>query len=165
MRKNLSSTFDRFFALRSQLDTKHRVDFYAPTYCQSATFVRPLFAFEIFFFTTNNQKKYPISPQMRFLAAIVSLQLSYRCRHRRLLKNCARLRRTTHDYAQLSTMVDLLKSLSIQLVVMVVGVSYSRVVLARRPTGCCSASTQCSYQFAVSIHKHWCSSPILYINS
>ena len=45
---------------------------------------------------------------------------------------------TTHDYAQLSTMVDFIV-LPIKLVVMVLGVSYSRV-LAQRPTGCCSAS-------------------------
>ena len=41
-------------------------------------------------------------------------------------KNCARLRTTTQDYAQLSTIVDFIV-LSIQLVFMVLGVSYSRV--------------------------------------
>ena len=55
-------------------------------------------------------------------------------------KNCARLRTSTNDYAQLSTMVDFIV-LSIKLVFMVLGVSYSRV-LAQRPTGCCSASFQ-----------------------
>ena len=64
-------------------------------------------------------------------------------------KNCPRLRTTTHDYtrlrttthnyAQLSTMVDFIV-LSIKLVFMVLGVSYSRV-LAQPPTGCCSASS------------------------
>ena len=49
-------------------------------------------------------------------------------------KNCARLRTTTHDYAQQSTMVDFIVS-SIQLVVMVLGVSYSRVI---RSCSCCS---------------------------
>ena len=50
-----------------------------------------------------------------------------RWRHRRLLK-------TAHNYAQLRTMVDFIV-LSIKLVFMVLGVSYSR-----GPTGCCSAS-------------------------
>ena len=36
---------DEFLAARSQFDSDHGVDFYAPTCCQSATFVRPLFAF------------------------------------------------------------------------------------------------------------------------
>ena len=54
-------------------------------------------------------------------------------------KNCARLRTTTYDYVQLSTVVDFIV-LSIKLVFIVLGVSYSRV-LAQRPTGYCSAST------------------------
>ena len=41
----LSSKFDEFLAVRSQFDSDHGVDFYAPTCCQSATFARPLFAF------------------------------------------------------------------------------------------------------------------------
>ena len=49
-----------------------------------------------------------------------------------------KLRTTMHDYAQLSTMVDFIV-LSIKLVFMVLGISYS-LVLAQRPTGCCSAS-------------------------
>ena len=47
--KNLSSKFDRFLAVRSQFDTVYGVDFYAPTFCLSATFVRPLFAFVLCF--------------------------------------------------------------------------------------------------------------------
>ena len=64
--------------------------------------------------------------------AIFTLQLSYRCRHRRLLNirttahNFAQLRTTTHNNAQLRTMVDYIV-LSIELVFMVLGVSYSRV--------------------------------------
>ena len=42
----LSSKFDEFLAVRSQFDSDHGVDFYAPTCCQFATFVRPLFAFD-----------------------------------------------------------------------------------------------------------------------
>ena len=39
----LSSQFDEFLAERSQFDSDHGVDFYAPTFCQSATFVLLLF--------------------------------------------------------------------------------------------------------------------------
>ena len=41
----LSSTFEVCLAARAQFDSDHGVDFPPPTCCQSATFVRPLFAF------------------------------------------------------------------------------------------------------------------------
>ena len=41
----LSSTFEEFLAVWSQFDIDHGVNFSAPACCQSATFVRPLFAF------------------------------------------------------------------------------------------------------------------------
>ena len=41
----LSSRFDEFLAARLQFNSDHGVDFSAPTFRQSATFVRPLFAF------------------------------------------------------------------------------------------------------------------------
>ena len=44
VRKNLSSKFDEFLAVRPQFGGDHGVDFYAHTCCQSATF-GPLFAF------------------------------------------------------------------------------------------------------------------------
>ena len=53
----LSSKFDEFLAARSQFDSDHGVDCYAPTCCQSATFVRPLFAFYCPLFFTG--KKVP----------------------------------------------------------------------------------------------------------
>ena len=37
--------FCEFLAARSKFDNDHGVDFAVPTRCQSATFVRPLFAF------------------------------------------------------------------------------------------------------------------------
>ena len=46
----LSSKFDEFLAVRSQFDSEHGVDFYAPTCCQSAIFVPSLFAFYCPFF-------------------------------------------------------------------------------------------------------------------
>ena len=39
-----SSKVDEFLAVRSQFDSDHGVDFSTATCCQSATFVRPLFA-------------------------------------------------------------------------------------------------------------------------
>ena len=57
VRTNLSSKFDEFLPGRSQFDSDHRVDFSTPTSCQSATFVRPLFAFGLCFFTTKNHKQ------------------------------------------------------------------------------------------------------------
>ena len=37
--RGLFSKFDEFLAVRSQFDSDHGVDFYAPTCCQSATFI------------------------------------------------------------------------------------------------------------------------------
>ena len=54
---DMSSTCDEFLALESQFDSDHGVDFSAPTFCPSATFVRPLFAFYCpMFFTEKNNK-------------------------------------------------------------------------------------------------------------
>ena len=47
--KNLSSKCERFLAVRTKFDTVHGVEFYAPTFGLSATFVRPLFAFVLCF--------------------------------------------------------------------------------------------------------------------
>ena len=61
VRKNLSSKCDAFLPARSQFDSDHRVNCYTPTYCQSATFVRPLSAFVFCFLRQKSSKK----PQMR----------------------------------------------------------------------------------------------------
>ena len=92
-----------------------------------------------FVFTTKIIIKFATFCDTVFCYVVLTLIASWR--HRRLLKtthNCARHRTTTHDYAQLSTMVNFIV-LSITFVFMALGVSYSRV-LAQRPTGCCSAS-------------------------
>ena len=47
-----------FISARSQFDTNHSVNFSTPTYCQSATVVRPIFAFVLCFFTTKIIKKH-----------------------------------------------------------------------------------------------------------
>ena len=48
-----SSTFDAFLAVRSPFDSDNGVDFSTPSSCQSANFVRPLFAFYFnLFFST-----------------------------------------------------------------------------------------------------------------
>ena len=57
VRKNLSSKFDENLPERSQFDSDHRVHFSAPTSCQSATFVRPLFAFVLCFLRQQNHQK------------------------------------------------------------------------------------------------------------
>ena len=50
-----SSTFDEFLAARSQFDADHGVNFSAPTSYQSATFMRPLFAFCCTLFFTRKK--------------------------------------------------------------------------------------------------------------
>ena len=52
----LSSKCEEFLAERSQFDSDHGVIFYAPTCCQSATFVRPLFAFYCPLFLYDKKK-------------------------------------------------------------------------------------------------------------
>ena len=49
-----SSKLDGFLAARPQFDSDHGVDFSTPTYCQSTTFVRPLFEFYCTFFLEKN---------------------------------------------------------------------------------------------------------------
>ena len=66
---------------------------------------RSLFAFVLSFFTTKNQKEFRIATVEIFrcdLYAAVFRQMS----PPPPTKNCSRLRTTTHDNAQLSTMVD-----------------------------------------------------------
>ena len=73
--------------------------FFAPTYCQSATF-GPLAFCVCPFFLRQQIKKNFASPQLRFLDAIFMRQFSGRCRHCRLLitaHDFARLRPTTHN--------------------------------------------------------------------
>ena len=63
----LPSKFDEFLAVRSQFDSDHGIIFYATTCCQSAEFVRPLFALYCPLFFTEKKKKCGISPLMRCL--------------------------------------------------------------------------------------------------
>ena len=114
-----------FYPTAPQFDSNHRVHFSTPTYCQSVTFGPLAFCVCPLFFTTKNQKEFRIATVPIFrcdLYAAVFPQMS----PPPPTKNCARLRTTTNDYAQLSTMVDFIV-LSIKLVFMVLGVSYSRV--------------------------------------
>ena len=50
-----SSKCDEFLAVRSQFDSDHGVGFAAPTFGQSATFVRPLFVFYCPLFFTGEK--------------------------------------------------------------------------------------------------------------
>ena len=123
---NESSWLDENLPMRSQFYSDHPVNFSTYRYCQSATFGPLAFCVCSLSFTILNQKEFRIAIVAMFtsdLNAGVVPQMSP----------------PPHDLEWLrTTMVDFIV-LSIKLVVMVLGVSYSRV-LAQRPTGCCSAS-------------------------
>ena len=57
VRKHLSENVDQFLPGRSQFDSDHRVNFSTPTSCQSATFVRPMFAFVLCVLRQKNHKQ------------------------------------------------------------------------------------------------------------
>ena len=123
---NESSRLEENLPARSQFYSDHRVNFSTYRYCQSATFGPLAFCVCSLFFTILNQKEFRIATVAMFtsdLKAGVVPQMSP----------------PPHDLERLrTTMADFIV-LSIKLVFMVLGVSYSRV-LAQRPTGCCSAS-------------------------
>ena len=123
---NESSQLDENLLVRSQFYSDHRVNLSTYRYCQSATFGPLAFCVCSLIFTILNQKEFRIATVAMFtsdLNAGVVPQMSP----------------PPHDLKRLrTTMVDFIV-LSIKLVFMVLGVSYSRV-LAQRPTGCCSAS-------------------------
>ena len=102
---NLSSKIDRFLPGRFQFDTGHRVDFYAHTYCQSATF-GPLFAFYCPLFFTRKKE---LTMSQFVTDAICRCDL-YAALFRLMSppppppsKNYAQLRTTAHNCAQLRT--------------------------------------------------------------
>ena len=123
---NDSSRLDENLLVRSQFYSDHHVNFSTYRYCQPATFGPLAFCVCSLFFTILNQKEFRIATVAMFtsdLNAGVVPQMSP----------------PPHDFErQRTTMADFIV-LSIKLVFMVLGVSYSRV-LAQRPTGCCSAS-------------------------
>ena len=122
---NESSRLDVNLPARSQLYSDHRVNLSTYRYCESATF-GPL-AFCVCSFTILKQKQFRIAT-----VAIVTSDLNAGV--------VPQMSPPPHDLERLrTTMVDFIV-LSIKLVFMVLGVSYSRV-LAQRPTGCCSASS------------------------
>ena len=63
----MSSKFDEFLAVQSQFDSDHGVDFSPLACCQSATFVRPLFAFyrPLFFSEKNNNVAFSTTQCLR----------------------------------------------------------------------------------------------------
>ena len=63
--REMSSKFDEFLAERSQFDSDHGVDLYAPTCCQSATFVRPLAFYCPLFLTDKNRGNSPPTSCLR----------------------------------------------------------------------------------------------------
>ena len=122
---NESSRLDENLPARSQFYSDHRViclriDIASPQHLD-----RSLFAFVLCFFTILNQ--FRIATVATFTSDLNAGVVPQMSPPPHVLE---RLR---------TTMVDFIV-LSIQLVFMVLGVSYSRV-LAQRPTGCCSASS------------------------
>ena len=75
---NLSSKLDEFLAERSQFDSDHRVNFYAPTCCLSATFVPLLFAFVLCFL----RQKIINNVAFRHILRCLRCSFRVRCRHR-----------------------------------------------------------------------------------
>ena len=117
---NESSRLEENLPVRSQFYSDHRVHFSTYRYCQSATFEPLAFCVCSLFFTISNQKEFRIATVAMFTSDL-------------------NVWPPPHDFERLlTTMVDFIV-LSIKLVFMVLGVSYSRV-LAQRPTGCCSDS-------------------------
>ena len=145
---NESSRLDENLPARSQFYSDHRVNLSTYRYCQSATFGSLTFCVCSLFFTILNKKEFRIATVAMFtpdLNAGVVPQMSP----------------PAHDLERLrTTMVDFIV-LSIKLVFMVLGVSYSRV-LAQRPTGCCSASMYnlslycgCCHVLSRSVARPW----------
>ena len=75
LHKKLSSKFDVFLAERSQFDSDHRVDFYAHTCCQTATF-GPLLRFIVLCFWGSGTYR-PSAPLLYEVASHVK-QLLFR---------------------------------------------------------------------------------------
>ena len=98
VRKNLSSKFDRFLTVHSHFDTNYSVDFYAHTYCQSATFVHPLFAFVL---SSLRQK---IKKNLAYIATDAIFRCNFfrcSCRIDVATATYEKLRTTAHNFAQL----------------------------------------------------------------
>ena len=72
----LSSKCEEFLAVRSQFDSDHGVDFSAPTWCQSATFVRPLFAFYCPLFFTEKKNNNAALHFMSRMNAVFALDVA-----------------------------------------------------------------------------------------
>ena len=68
----LSSKCEEFLAGRSKFDSDHGVGFAAPTCCQSATFLRPLFGFycPLFFYGKNSNAALHFKPRMDAVFAL-----------------------------------------------------------------------------------------------
>ena len=73
-----SSKFEKFLAVQSQFDSDHGVDFSAPTSCQSATFVRPLFAFYYSLFLRKKIMQYFATDHQRDVYAARLMDLRNR---------------------------------------------------------------------------------------
>ena len=123
-----SSRLDENLSSRSQFYSDNRVNFSTYRYCQPATFGPLAFCVCSLFFTILNKKEFRIATSVAMFTSDLNAGV------------VPQMSPPPHDLKRLrTTMVDFVV-LSIKLFVMVLGVSYSRVI-AQRPTGCCSASS------------------------
>ena len=113
---NDSSRLDENLPVRSQFYSDHRVNFSTYRYCQSATFDRSLFAFVLCIFTILNQKEFRIATSVAMFTSDLNAGV------------VPQMSPPPHDLERLRmTMVDFIV-LSIKLVFMFLGVSYSWVL-------------------------------------
>ena len=112
---NEYSRLDENLPDRSQFYSDHRVNFSTYRYCQSATFGQLAFCVCSLFFTILNQKEFRIDTSVAMFTSDLNAGV------------VPQMSPPPHDLERLrTTMVDFIV-LSIKLVFMVLGVSYSRV--------------------------------------
>ena len=122
-----SSRLDENLSSRSQFYSDNRVNFSTYRYCQPATFGPLAVCVCSLFFAILNKKEFRIATSVAMFTSDLNAGV------------VPQISPPPHDLEQLrTTMVDFVV-LSIKLVFVVLGVSYSRV-LAQRPTGYCSAT-------------------------
>ena len=113
---NESSRLDENLPVRSKFYSDHRVIFSTYRYCQSATFGPLPFCICSLFFTISNQKEFRIATSVAMFTSDLNAGV------------VPQMSPPPHDLERLrTTMVDFIV-LSIKLVFMVLGVSYSRVL-------------------------------------
>ena len=125
---NDSSRLDENLAGRSPLYSDHRVHFYTYRYSQTATFGPLPFCVCSLFFTILNQKEFRIATSVAMFTSDLNAGV------------VPQMSPPPHDLERLrTTMVDFIV-LSIKLVFMFLGISYSRVLAQYSRVLACSCS-------------------------